>query len=403
MKRYRVFIAAAILALLSGCSSHANEARISFTGDIMMHIPVKTCALMHDSKGDGKKESLNNKGFDFLFDGIRSAFAASDIVVGNMEFPVSPPFQSMPQVFNCYPEVVPAMKKAGFTMLTMANNHVLDQDVKGILSSLSYVRRAGLDSIGVALDEKTARAGIVKEVGGIRIGFIAYTGYLNFRLPARMDGYHLNWLYDKADLHRDIVDMRKRCDYLIMVVHTGIEYTTGPRPTDTDLFRKCIDDGVDLVVGHHPHLLQPAEKYKAADGRECYIFYSLGNFISNQSTKAGAIFDGAPITTRDSVIVDCILKRPASGNRLAVRFEVLPIYTINIIEPGSGLRCIQTLSVPGEISRLKKRLAAADPKEKVDIEGQLQTLYQKIRADRKAVLRNGDINGIRLRDASGTN
>jgi hypothetical protein len=398
MKRFPIIIVAALLAISCGCSSHDREARISFTGDILMHIPVKSCALSHDRKETGRKGSLNNRGFDYLFDRIRVAFADSDIVVGNMEFPVAPPFESRPYVFNCYPEVLAALKKAGFTMMHMANNHILDQDEKGVVSSLAYVERAGLDALGVARNEKTARAGIVKEVGGMRIGFIGYTGYLNRGLPARMNGYHLNWLFKTDELRRDILDMKKRCDYLVMVAHAGVEYDSLPGRKEVDLYRQCIDDGVDLVVGHHTHLLQPAELHKAPDGREGYIFYSIGNFISNQSTRAEAFYGGAPLTTRDSVVVHCMLVR--SGGRPEVRFELLPVYTINGIEPGTGLRAIQTLSIPEEVCGLKKRLPGRDAKEKVDIERQLQSLYQKIKAIRRAVIRNGDIKGIKVRDGS---
>ncbi len=402
MKRYRVIIVAALIALFGSCSSHAREARLSFTGDIIMHIPVKSCALSRDSRGAVKKGSLNNRGFDYLFDRIKGSFAGSDIVVGNMEFPVAPPYESRPYIFNCYPEVLPALKKAGFTMMHMANNHILDQEEAGVVSSLEHVRRAGFDNLGVARDEKTARAGIVKEIGGIRIGFIGYTGYLNRRLPARMNGYHLNWLYKTEELKKDIVEMKKRCDFLVLVAHAGAEYAPQPRQKEVELFRESINDGVDLVIGHHTHLLQPVELYTAADGREGYIFYSLGNFISNQSTRAEAWYDGAPLTTRDSVIVDCILMRQGGSVRPAVRFELLPVYTSNSVEPGSGLRAIQTISIPEEICGLKKRLAAADAKEKVDIERQLQSLYQKIKAIQKAVIRNGNIKGIKVRDGSGT-
>jgi hypothetical protein len=400
MKRFGMIIVGALVALFGACSSHASEARISFTGDIIMHIPVKSCALSHDSRDAGKKVSLNNRGFDYLFEPIRASLGRSDIVVGNMEFPVSPPFDSRPYVFNCYPEVLAALKKAGFTMMHLANNHVLDQELKGVVSTLAFVERAGLDTLGVARDEKTARAGIVREAGGLRIGFIGYAGYLNKHRPARMDGCYLNWLYDGYKLKQDIIDIKKRCDYLVLIAHAGVEYDSLPGRRDVELFRQCIDTGVDLVIGHHPHLLQPAELYTPADGRECYIFYSLGNFISNQSTKVEALYDGAPLTTRDSVIVDCVLER--TGGRPAVRFELLPVYTRNGIETGTGLRSIQTRSILEEICGLKKRLPVADAKEKVDIERQLQTLYQKIKAIQKAVIRSGNLKGIRVRDGSST-
>lgn len=401
MKRYRSIIVAALIALFVSCSSHAREARLAFTGDIIMHIPVKNCAYTHNSPASGRKGSLNNHGFDFLFEPVRSVFEGSDIVVGNMEFPIAPPYDSKPFIFNCNPEVLPAMKKAGFTIMHMANNHLMDQGEPGIISTVRFVERAGLGRLGVALDEKTARAGIVKEVGGMRIGLIGYTGYLNYRLPAQMKGYHFNWLYDRDDLKKDIADIRKRCDYLVMVSHAGVEYNTLPRQKEVDLYRECINDGVDLVIGHHPHLLQPAELYTASDGRECYIFYSLGNFISNQSTKAEAYFEGAPITTRDSVVVECVLT-PGAGGRPAVRIELVPVHTTNVLEAGTGLRVIRTVPIPDEICGLKKRLVGAGVKEKVDMERQLQTLYQKIKAIHKAVIRNGNIKGIKVRDGGGT-
>ncbi len=186
-----------------------------------------------------------------------------------------------------------------------------------------------------------------------------------------------------------------------MVSHAGIEYDTLPTARDVEAYKRCIDNGVDLVIAHHPHLLQPMEKVIAADGRDCYIFYSLGNFISNQSTKAEAFFDGAPITTRDSVIVRCVLKGKGSGRRPSVRFEVIPVYTINIIESGTGLRSIQTVSIDREIRELKKRLAGADAKEKVDIERQIQNLYQKSKAIRIALYRGKGIKEITLSSYSG--
>jgi poly-gamma-glutamate synthesis protein (capsule biosynthesis protein) len=369
-----------------------------------MHIPVKTSALSHNQIDVNTKTSLNNNGYDFLFYKIKDALKPSEIVVGNMEFPMSPPFESKPRVFNCSPEVLGGLKWAGFNMMSIANNHILDQGEQGTINTMRILKQNNLEYIGVGVDEATARMGIVKTIHGIRIGFISYTGYLNFPVPPKQAGYHLNWVYDKEDIRRDIEDIKKRCDYLVMVVHTGVEYMTLPRQSDTELFRNCINYGVDLVIGHHPHLLQPIEKVTADDGRVCFIFYSLGNFISNQSPRAATYFDGAPLTTRDAVIVSCILKRSGKGKRPASRFEVLPVYTKNIIEEGTKLRVIQTVSINQEIWDQKKRLAHADAKEKVDIERQLQNLYQKLKAIKMALYRNKDaqdIKEITLMDNSG--
>jgi len=399
--RFLILALAAVMVLSAWGCSDAGEVSISFTGDIIMHIPVKSSATARNIIDKDTKATKNNSGFNFLYEKIRPVLQQSDIVVGNMEFPVSPPFQSRPRYFNCPPDGIAAMKWAGFTMVTIANNHLLDQGEQAVPNTLRYLGRYGMDCIGVGPTEEIARAGIVRTVRGIRIGFIGYAGYLNFPRQKKTAGYRLNWLYDHEDVKKDIEELRKRCDYLVMVSHAGIEYDTLPSPRDVETYKKYIDYGADLVVGHHPHLLQPMEKVIAADGRDCYIFYSLGNFISNQSTKAEAFFDGAPITTRDSVIVRCVLSGNGRGTRPSSRFEIVPVYTVNIIEKETGLRAIQTVSIDREISELKKRLADADVKEKVDIERQLQNLYQKSKAIRIALYRGKDIKEITFSGNSG--
>ena len=183
-----------------------------------MHIPVKTSALSHNVVDVKTKTSRNNNGYDFLYYQIKDSLKQSDIAVGNMEFPVSPPFESKPNVFNSSPDAIRGIKWAGFNMVAIANNHILDQGSQGVVSTMRFLRENTIDYIGVGVDEEAARAGIVKTVNGIRVGFIGYTGYLNYPRPKKQAEYHLNWLYDKDELKRDIEEIKKRCDYLIMVV-----------------------------------------------------------------------------------------------------------------------------------------------------------------------------------------
>ncbi|MBN2159929.1 MAG: CapA family protein [Spirochaetes bacterium] len=385
------------LVAVPGCCLKAREARMSFAGDIIMHIPVKISAESRIRAGEDL--SSNNGGFDFLYERIRGCLKSSDIVVGNMEFPVKPPFTSRPKIFNARPDALAALEKAGFGIMHLANNHILDQGDSGVASTMEFVRRSGMEYIGVGANEAAARAGIVKKIGGIRVGFIGYTGTLNYPRPARMKGYHLNWLYDAEKLRQDIIDIKKRCDYLVMVAHAGEEYSPVPNPRDVALFKKCIRDGVDLVIGHHPHLIQPVERVVADDGRVCHIFYSLGNFISNQSAAPEAYIRGVPLTTRDAAVVTCVLENKGRRKRPAGRFEILPIYTYNAIEKQTGVRTIQTVPVNQEIQELKKRLSDADIKEKVDIERHLRTLYQKIKVIRLALLGEGEIKEITYIDS----
>lgn len=405
MNRLAITILISLLSVPYCCCSGAREADIAFTGDIIMHIPVKSCAAAHNRTGADKKSSLNNGGFDFLYAKIRDDLRRSDIVVGNMEFPVSPPFRSVPWIFNCFPEGLGAMKWAGFTMLTIANNHMLDQGGQGVVDTMRFLTGNKMDYIGAGDTEESARAGIVRKVRGMRIGFLGYTGVLNYPLPKKPQGYHLNRFGDREGLRRDIAEMKKRCDYLVVVAHAGAEYDARPRQAERALFRECIDSGADLVIAHHPHMVQQAERVTAADGRVCHVFYSLGNFISNQSTKAEVFHDGVPLTTRDSVIVRCMLKCAGRGRRPSPRFEVLPVYTINCVDRATGSRAIQTVSINREISGLKTALGGAAGKEKVDMERQLKILYQKLKAIRIAIFGGGNGRGmdeIKFIDDSGT-
>ncbi len=188
MKRHTVTILAIVMVLNAWGCSNAREASISFTGDVIMHIPVKSSADAHNIKDKDTKASVNNNGYNFLYEKIRPELQKSDIVVGNMEFPVSPPFKSRPRYFNCPPDGIAAMKWAGFTMVTMGNNHLLDQGDKGVVSTMKFLRQYAMDYIGVGADEESARAGIVKTVKGMRIGFIGYAGYLNFPRQKKTSG-----------------------------------------------------------------------------------------------------------------------------------------------------------------------------------------------------------------------
>jgi hypothetical protein len=329
MKKTALAIALIPFLLCSCASQDRGPARISFTGDIIMHIPVKSCAREQNMVDAATKSSVNNDGFDFLFARIRDTLKRSDEVVGNMEFPVSPPFTSLPMVFNCHPSVLRAMKWAGFTIMSVANNHVMDQGQAGARNTLQYIREAGLGCIGAGLTEAEARSGIVREIGGIRVGFIAYTGVLNDPLPARGKEVSINLMLNSEKVTADIIDMKKRSDYLIMVVHDGDEYTLEPAESTRKLLARYIDSGVDLVVGHHPHLLQPARKVRSADGRDCFIFYSLGNFISNQGSRS-PLAGGGFLSTRDSVILTLLLSR--TGKDLRAAFEIVPVTTENTRE-----------------------------------------------------------------------
>lgn len=396
MKKYGVPFIITLVFFSCCCGYLEHTARVSFTGDIIMHIPVKSCSRNHNRIDPGNHSSINHRGFDFLFNKIRKSLMGSDIVVGNMEFPVSHPFTSIPWKFNCRPEVLPALKNAGFTMLTIANNHILDQGQKGVRSTLSYLKKYSIDCIGAGCTEAGARAGIVREVNGIRIGFIAYTGVLNYPGPRTGSGFHINWLHEKEKVSDDIRNIRSRCDYLVMVSHYGSEYSLQPQKREKDLYRYFCGSGVDLIIGHHPHVLQPVERVTTPDNRTAYIFYSLGNFISNQSSAFTLPGSGMVLSTRDSAIVTLMLRRPLFSSRLRASFEITPVRTDNHFERKTGIREIQTLSIPAEIEEYELALKTAPAGNKSRIKWRLQHLRNKIMTIQAVMLQKGNMESVKV-------
>jgi len=226
---------------------NTNSATIGFAGDIMMHIAVKNCAARNNIKGPDRK-SLNNGGFDYLFERIKPVLSSSDIMLGNMEFPIFPPYDSAGFIFNCRPEIVPALKDAGFTMVTLANNHILDQGLKGFAHTLNVLNEHSLEFIGVGRNQISAREPLIKNVNGIRIGFIAYTGITNYPLPRNPNSLTVNWFFDADKVLEDIRLAKEQSDFLIMTAHTGIEYVRHQPRREIELIKKYAAAGVDLYV-----------------------------------------------------------------------------------------------------------------------------------------------------------
>ncbi len=390
IKRSPYTALAVILFMASSlsCKRAPDTLSVSFVGDIIMHIPVKTCARLNDLPSDREGVSANNAGFDYLFELIAPRLLAADAALGNLEFPVASPFESRPYVFNCRPEVLGALKKAGISLVTIANNHILDQNSPGALETIDHLKRAGISFIGGGATADEAASGFVFEKSGMRVGFIACTGVINTAFPGANGAFHLNNFYKKELIFEQIDAMKSRADFIVMSVHAGSEYVTGPLSADSALMREYCERGVDLVVGHHPHVLQGVERFTAADGRACHIFYSLGNFISNQSSEH-SLNPGAALSTRDSAIVTLRLERVKAG--LTARYEVVPIRTVNEVArhaSGRYYRSIRPVAIADEL-----RLLGNDEKSAEEKARSLRTRMATIRA---AVMRGKEYDTVRF-------
>lgn len=260
-----LFFVAALLAVASGQSIH-HEAfnRLIFTGDVMLSRGVR-------------REILAARDLALPFRKMAPMLAASDIAFVNLESPFSDqgPYREGGLVFHAAPGMIAGLKLAGIAIASTANNHSRDCASHGVQFTVAWLRAHGIEPVGSGESDAAAHKGIVLVRHGVRFGFLGYT----------YDQNNGNWkdtdpriaLADPKIVCRDVSEIRKRADVVIVSMHHGIEYTLKPTAAQVAFAHAAIDSGATLVIGHHPHVVQPSEHY-----RDGLIFYSLGNFIFDQ-------------------------------------------------------------------------------------------------------------------------
>ncbi len=267
-----------------------DVAQVSFAvaGDVIPHEAVRAAAK---AAGDGEA------GWAALFSDVSDVFEGADFGFVNLETPVAPENSrgTKPFMFDAPVELPEALKASGIKIVSFANNHVFDQGWAGFTESREHLKGIGLLFAGTSDNAATAWQPVITEANGIKVGWLGMTRWLNGnRNPDKDDQPHVNFYpypgeadgapgADEATVLAAVKAARAQCDLLVISVHWGIEYATAPRPEDVDLAHKMLEAGATVIVGAHPHVLQPIETYKTQDGRDTLIFYSLGNFLSNQS------------------------------------------------------------------------------------------------------------------------
>jgi len=265
-------------------------AQVSFAvaGDVIPHEPVRAAAA---AAGEGEA------GWAALFSNVADVFESADFGFVNLETPIAPNHSHGTKafLFNAPVELPQALKASGIKIVSFANNHVFDQGWAGFAESRDHLRETGLLMAGTSDNAATAWQPVITEANGIKVGWLGMTRWLNGnRNPEDPAQPHVNFFpypndsggapgADEAQVLEAVKAARAQCDLLVISIHWGVEYATMPRPEDMDLAHKMLDAGATVIVGAHPHVLQPVETYKTQDGRDTVIFYSLGNFLSNQS------------------------------------------------------------------------------------------------------------------------
>ena len=202
----------------------------------------------------------------------------ADLSFANLESPIGDKGHFI-NMFQAPPQAIEGVASAGFDVVSLANNHTLDYHHEGMFETMRLLDQVGIDWVGAGENIQEARRPLITEVSGIRVGFLAYTEmwFVHAREPISWQATLDEPGVAPAELDlvvEDVKKLRDQVDCVIVTVHWGKEYVHEPTPEQRSLARAAVDAGADLVLGHHPHVLQGIEFYKQG-----VIVYSLGNFV----------------------------------------------------------------------------------------------------------------------------
>jgi len=223
-----------------------------------------------------EQKSLSNGGWTSLFDKVRDTLKKPNCTIVNLESPIKgekPQTQINSLIFAAKPESVEALTDGGIDAVTLANNHITDQGQAGLAETQAKLNENKIAYSGADTDANKAKQAKILTCDNVKIGLIGATYGTNF--PA--DGVNVAHIDEITDA---IKQARPLVDYLIVYPHWGTEYNASPSPYQKELAHGYIDAGADLVVGSHPHVLQPVEIYKNKT-----IAYSLGNLAFDQASS----------------------------------------------------------------------------------------------------------------------
>jgi hypothetical protein len=227
--------------------------------------------------------------YDKIFNDCLPDFEKADLVFGNIEFVLTDnpkPIKKSGPILYGATEYINIFKKAGFDVVSLANNHIKDCGEEGVKTTLDTCAKAGIDTFGAAADLRKAKQPYVKEVNGFKIGFIAFAEQ-EFNCAGENE-YGANYFdpYEDLDL---IAELKTIVDYVIIIYHGGIEYYQYPSPQLQKKCRRFVDKGADLVTCQHSHCIGTIERYHNKD-----IVYGQGNTLfgykeGNDSWNQGLI------------------------------------------------------------------------------------------------------------------
>lgn len=272
----------------------AQTVRLAAVGDVMM--------------ARGVEKQCRRSGWDYPFVNLSAILHSADLAFANLECPLTDrPVQSGgPVTFRADPACLPALKRTGFSLLSVANNHSMDCGAVGLEDTLAGLQRQDILAIGGGKTYSEAVAGEVVNKNGLRIGFLGYSLFPEAAGKFQPDRTSIAIMSDER-LIRAIRSLKQRCDIVVLSCHWGFEGRTSHVAMQERLAHAAIDAGASLVLGHHPHVAQEIERYRSG-----VIAYSLGN----------CVFDVDSSSRSSGIVFQCVLSRTGVVSYTSQRINI---------------------------------------------------------------------------------
>ncbi|MBU4386081.1 MAG: CapA family protein [Actinobacteria bacterium] len=236
--------------------------------------------------GDGVTPYLTSNGVDYPWAHVSDLFSSANIGFVNLECCISTGGSPIPGKSFCFrgpPDSVVGMARAGIDIVSLANNHSKDYGTGALLDTFANLEKSDIKWCGAGKDAREAYACTVLTVHGKKVGFLAFNSIVPSGWPATADGPGCTTTWDEERMADTIKSAKVECDYVVASFHWGVELQTSPTGEQRNLAHLAVDSGADLVLGHHPHVVQGFELYKNR-----LISYSLGNFIFSPPREISA-------------------------------------------------------------------------------------------------------------------
>jgi poly-gamma-glutamate synthesis protein (capsule biosynthesis protein) len=254
--------------------------------------------------GHGVGSLIKKEGVVPLFEQVAPIMKKGDIVFGNLEAVLSSkginPRKTNSLLMRAAPQSVKGLKLVGFNVFSIANNHSLEHGEQTVTETKDILSRHGIKHVGIGRTSAESRQPLILEIKGINIAFLAYCLVPDKTAYISTD--------DPEEICSDVKKAKARADLAVVSIHWGNEYMEKPSPYQIVLAHRIIDSGTDVILGHHPHVLQGIEIYHNG-----LIAYSLGNFIFGMNYIE---------ETRESIILNCQLSKHG-----VVGYELHPLYS----------------------------------------------------------------------------